>query len=768
MSTRWGRPRFRSGSVSPGSVGLWSAIAPPERAILIPLRIGTSPLGVIYADQVEHDGTLLPVSAVEMFGSLASTALENLTQRLSAEQRAETDPLTGLRNRAFLDKILEIELPRVQRYNTPLSLIMIDLDGFKRINDTWGHQFGDYILRETANLIQGNVRRPDVVVRYGGDEFVVLMVNTNLDQARLVCDRIEGAFVERNRLQTDERMMISISVGLRSADANSLDGILFDADMAMYAQKSRQRRQQLVEALVAGSVERIEAVDTAWWAACATCSTRRRPTTPITPGAWLTLALKLARRMGLSAYEVEILALAALLHDVGKVSLPTEILQKCAPLAPAEKEAMRHHPALGEEFFMGLDHMEPVRPLIRHHHERYDGVITGEFAAYPDGLVGEGIPLGARILKLAESVDSMLHDRPYRKARGLAEAKRILHDESGQSFDPRLVHIQLADSQWQEDLGAPARHPGPASVRATLSLPLPRTAAKMERAAKCPALGNSCSSVKDSFSMAPATQDLHLFGQWLDIPRYRLIACEVVHRECCWAAAVSRNVIDLHFLTQGLHDLLSERMRQRVQEAVDSTDAKRYQAVLLGYGLCNNGLVGVRARELPLVIPRAHDCITFFLGSAQAYQQAFEGGQGGTYYLTTGWAERDAENLETTLQDSDNALRKMGLDKTYEEYVALYGEEHARMIMQTLGGMEHYSRLRHVDMGLAGEAEGRVEQMARAEAERRGWEYDKVRGRMDLFLDLVDGRWDEGRFLVVPPGQAIAATHDERIIHAVE
>src|SRR6185295_16427227 len=151
-----------------------------------------------------------------------------------------------------LDKILEIEVPRVKRYNTPISLLMIDLVDFKHINDHYGHQFGDFILRETANLLLAAVRRGDVVVRFGGDEFVVLMVNTSQDQAMLVRERVERAFIERNRMQTSDSTAIHISMGLRSAGADDIDGLLHEADMAMYAHKSRQTRRHLLEALITG------------------------------------------------------------------------------------------------------------------------------------------------------------------------------------------------------------------------------------------------------------------------------------------------------------------------------------------------------------------------------------------------------------------------------------------------------------------------------------------------------------------------------------
>lgn len=248
--------------------------------------------------------------------------------------------------------------------------------------------------------------------------------------------------------------------------------------------------------------------------------------------------------------------------------------------------------------------------------------------------------------------------------------------------------------------------------------------------------------------------------------RYRMVACEVAHRECCYTAAISRNIIDLHFLTQGLHDVQNTTMCERIQAAIDATPAGRYDAIILGYGLCNGGLAGVTARDIPLVLPRAHDCITLFLGSKERYQEYFQDNPG-TYYLSTGWVERDKDNLENTLGDQDNHLHKMGLDQTFQQYVELYGEEHAKMIMSTIGGLDHYSKMTHIDMGVSAGSEKNVQQATQQEAERRGWAFERLSGKLDLFLALAEGGWDAQRFLVVPPGHRIEQAYNDEIIRAV-
>ena len=243
--------------------------------------------------------------------------------------------------------------------------------------------------------------------------------------------------------------------------------------------------------------------------------------------------------------------------------------------------------------------------------------------------------------------------------------------------------------------------------------------------------------------------------------RYCLIACEVFHREFCRLAAEAPAVVDLHFLPQGLHDIESTDMARRVQTSIDAADGKDYDAVLLGYALCNNGIVGVEARSCPLIVPRAHDCITLFLGSRERYREMFDG-RPGTYYLTTGWLERDASGPDGAGQPK---MSLMGLDRTPEEYIRAYGEENARFIMEMMtGGLQYYTDLVYIDMG-EGDRLGHVS-LARTRADERGWSFRTVSGSWDLLASLVTGVWDEKQFLTVPPGHRIIARYDDGIIAA--
>jgi len=243
--------------------------------------------------------------------------------------------------------------------------------------------------------------------------------------------------------------------------------------------------------------------------------------------------------------------------------------------------------------------------------------------------------------------------------------------------------------------------------------------------------------------------------------RLKLLSCEIFHRECCAAVARSRNIVDVEFLTKGLHDIGSEGMLARLQAAVDQVEG--YDAVLLGYGLCNNGVVGLTARQAPVVLPRAHDCITLFLGSKERYLDYFHS-HPGVFFKTTGWIERGEEGGELSQLALGNMLGKR---LSFEELVARYGEDNARFLQSELGNLaKHYRQITFIQMGV--EPDASFERRARQDAERQGWKFEMLRGDMRLIQHLVDGVWDEREFLVVPPGWRITADYGEGILSATE
>jgi len=239
--------------------------------------------------------------------------------------------------------------------------------------------------------------------------------------------------------------------------------------------------------------------------------------------------------------------------------------------------------------------------------------------------------------------------------------------------------------------------------------------------------------------------------------RLKLICCEVFYREACLLIANSPHTCDVEFLPRGLHDLGSEKMLARLQERIDAAADGEHDAVLLAYGLCNNGVVGLKSPRHRIVIPRAHDCIALFMGDRREYLEYFNA-HPGTWYRTTGWYERfDAAGAgDSTVTDT------IGLFMQREELVKKYGEENADYILETMGNpLQHYDRLTFISMGL--ECEEPFRGKAREEAEEKGWTFEEVKGSMRLLRKLIHGEWDDD-FLVLQPGETVCPSHDDGVI----
>lgn len=237
--------------------------------------------------------------------------------------------------------------------------------------------------------------------------------------------------------------------------------------------------------------------------------------------------------------------------------------------------------------------------------------------------------------------------------------------------------------------------------------------------------------------------------------RLRLIACEILCREFAAAVVSSPHRVDLEFLGKGLHDRAGALMRDELQQRIDAVEPDAYDAILLGYALCGNGLHGLRARRTPVVVPRAHDCITLLMGSRERYEQEFHT-HPGTYFRSTGWMER-GQGLEplVTLQT--------GAGASLAELIAQYGEDNGRYLFLELNRYQQsYSRLAYIHTGLP--ADEALARQAREEAGARGWEFAEIPGSLRLFHQLLSGDWSSADFITVPPGARLVARYDERIL----
>ena len=248
----------------------------------------------------------------------------------------------------------------------------------------------------------------------------------------------------------------------------------------------------------------------------------------------------------------------------------------------------------------------------------------------------------------------------------------------------------------------------------------------------------------------------------------KVIACEIAVRELQHAAARSRNLIDLEFLTQGHHDTPAGG-RQDIQQRIEAVPTGKYDAILLGYGLCSNILVGLRCAHTQLVVPRAHDCITLFLGSKERYQKLFSE-RPGTYYYTSGWLEcatRRGNKGSMWGGASLPANSSLNLKQTYEQWVRKYGEDQAKYLLEEMSRWtDAYSHGSLIDFDFLNHLE--LTNQVQKICDDKGWTYDQIPGDLSLFQNLLDGVWPDSQFLVVKPGQKIVASFDERIIEAVQ
>jgi diguanylate cyclase (GGDEF)-like protein len=362
-------------------------------------------------------------------------ATDIIAHQLLREQ-ALSDSLTGLGNRRKLQADLEERQPRAST-SMPLVLILFDLDGFKSYNDTFGHLAGDAVLARLGAKLAQAVRRHGTAYRLGGDEFCVLAAARASELHGMIADAA-GALEERG-----EKFAVGASYGavLIPHEATTLDYALQLADQRMYARKKRrpsvagdQARDVLMRIMHA-----------------------RQPSLEDHSSEVARLCVRVGRRFGMTAEELDELWRAAELHDVGKVGIPDAILEKPRELDAAEWEFMRQHTILGERILSAAPALRPVAVLVRATHERWDG------KGYPDGLGGDQIPLGARIIAACDAYEAMTSDRVYRRSRDHEAACRELRLEAGRQFDPDVVEALLAELRLlhpkgraaQRALGAP-------------------------------------------------------------------------------------------------------------------------------------------------------------------------------------------------------------------------------------------------------------------------------------------------------------------------
>jgi len=370
-----------------------------------------------------------------------------------------TDGLTGLFNHRFIQERFDFEFKRAKRYDVLLSCMLMDIDHFKMINDTHGHQFGDVVLREIAGILKSNSRDVDICGRYGGEEFMII---SNQDEAGALqyASKLHRK-IENHRFDKDGtaiRVTVSIGVAAYTNDVLSKHELIERADTALYQAKEDGRnlirvwkpRDDGVEAtLDRGGIENLKEK-------FKNLSSKMRATYMESTYALLravdakdhytyqhsrnvsSYAVEIGQAMKMSDEDVEVLKYAGLLHDIGKIGVDESILLKKNAVTYDEFEILKKHSVIGVNILKDVQFLEKELPIILHHHERFDG------GGYPQGLRDREIPIGARILAVADSFDAMTTDREFKRKLSNGEAIAELERGAGTQFDPDIVSVFIA------------------------------------------------------------------------------------------------------------------------------------------------------------------------------------------------------------------------------------------------------------------------------------------------------------------------------------
>jgi len=386
---------------------------------------------------------------------------EILISNKKLKQLVLRDPHTGLYNYHYLTEAIEAEFHRARRYAHSLSVIMLDIDYFKSINDVYGHNFGDLVLKQLAKLLKKMVRRYDVVVRSGGEEFVVISPGTDRATALVLAQRTMDAINLYNFGDKKNTIKLKLSLAVASYPEDRVlkgielielaDQILskvkeYGGNKVYSSQEIKKRKQPALTekggetSEVRSLKERIDKLTKqanqslieSVFAFAKTIELKDHYSGEHVERT-VHYATEISQALKLPKEEIERVRQAAILHDLGKVGISEKILLKKSKLTKKEFEEIKKHPQIGVDIIRPIQFLHSIIPLILYHHERWDG------KGYPTGLKGEDIPIGARIIAIADVYQALTSDRPYRKAYSEDKAIRIIKEGSGTQFDPRIV-----------------------------------------------------------------------------------------------------------------------------------------------------------------------------------------------------------------------------------------------------------------------------------------------------------------------------------------
>ena len=371
---------------------------------------------------------------------------------------------TGLYNHRYLTEVISAEFDRARRYGTTISVLMLDIDYFKSINNVYGHHFGDVVLKQFARQLKMMVRRYDVVIRYGGEEFIIILPGTDRATSLILAQRILDAINIYNFGDNKNVVKLKLSMAVVSAPEDEIiksmnlialaekilakakeDGggrVYSSVDTKNSALSISDKAKEIYDVkILEGKIDRLnkqahQGLTEAILAFAKTIEVKDHYTGEHVENT-VRYATRIARALDLPKDEIERIRQATILHDLGKIGISENHLHKKSKLTQEEYENIKRHPQIGVDIIRPIRILHDIIPFILYHHERWDG------NGYPSGLKGEEIPVGARIIAIADVYQALSSDRPYRKAFSKKEAVKILKDGSGTQFDPRITDIFL-------------------------------------------------------------------------------------------------------------------------------------------------------------------------------------------------------------------------------------------------------------------------------------------------------------------------------------
>jgi len=455
-------------------------VLPESRAVLcIPITYGDSLMGVLNVESREENAfSPQDVLIMSTLADLLATALHNAFVFQKLQLQSITDGLTGIKTRRFFWEALSSEWKRASRSNRPFSVVLIDLDKFKEVNDTFGHLEGDLVLARVGRLLEQRSRQSNVVARYGGDEFIILMPETGVEQAQALAERLRQ-WLAQDAMLVEHHITGSFGVASYPSHGFSAEDIIRVADAGMYAAKKNGgnrvsivpdfgegevmavQRQQ-ISTYIEGFLQReqtgpedLEELVSTLRRLCdgeAECNVQvlkeaiealsraaeSREFHASGHGEMVARYTELiARALAMPPDEIAELGYAARVHDVGKIFIPDRIVGKTGTLTDDEYELMKTHARVGAEIVETIPGSVQLQKALEHHHEAFDG------SGYPNGLRGEEIPLWARILGLADAFVNMTTDRSFAPAKTPEQAMTEIEKMSGTRYDGMLVRVLM-------------------------------------------------------------------------------------------------------------------------------------------------------------------------------------------------------------------------------------------------------------------------------------------------------------------------------------